>query len=559
MSEVITQLAASFERQSWDYEEGIDAQFEINRQRALKDGFVIPNSREFRFSENNVSGQAEDRREWERLVDTVESKRARFTRVYIKARPRFGRWRDPREHVYWELRFEKLGVSLIYGSQQRQINLRDGMRSEDIGQYVMNILEGVNGALELTTTVDRVTTGMRSKVLRGFYPNGNAPYGCERWVADGDTGELIKRVPEGEQLRVPHCSFKLKWTDDRKLEAVKFIFDQIVAGYGVHSIATKLNERGFPTPTKGVPWSASSVLNVARNPIYCGTLVWGRHRGKSYGLHPEKKETPRHHTEAEAAARHPIRYERFMPNPPVSVEQFELAQRLLNGSREEWRKRHATSPDYLLAGLLKCRSCGGGFHGTTAKGNPERWYYYYQHTWWAPRGKASTCPKRRHVSAPDVEAAVLASFTHLLTGGELERVVRTELQARLQSTRSDEHQTRVVGTRKSLEKTQKALEAAVRNSAFYEGAAADVNKQVAEGLSKEVDLLNAELVRLENEGEELERLLAERTKILEMAGRLEEVFLTADLYQRKEVIAALVPRIELDAETLQIWLRLRIL
>jgi hypothetical protein len=89
--------AASLERQSRDYAEGVEAQYAINRQRAEKDGFMIPDDPMFRFTENHVRGQAINRKQWERLVKAVESGDAPFERVYVKARPRTGRWKDPRE------------------------------------------------------------------------------------------------------------------------------------------------------------------------------------------------------------------------------------------------------------------------------------------------------------------------------------------------------------------------------------------------------------------------------------------------------------------------------
>ena len=259
--------------QSYDYEEGIEAQYQINLQHARKLGYVIPDSPEFRFSENHVSGRAADRKGFDRPCQTAAGGRARFECVIVKDRSRFGRFMDLRDHIYWERQFDRWGVPIIFCTESQPLDFKDGLKPEDVGRYVMNVLEGINGSLELGTTQRRITTGMRSRVIQGFYPQSHTPYGCVRWLADLRTGELVRPLADGECVQVRGCGFKLRWSTDARRDAITLIYERILVGDGSRRISSLLEDRGMPRPGRG-PWLESAVLGIARDPIYMGTLIW---------------------------------------------------------------------------------------------------------------------------------------------------------------------------------------------------------------------------------------------------------------------------------------------
>src|SRR5690606_13687064 len=72
------------------------------------------------------------------------------------------------------------------------------------------------------------------------------------------------------------CRYRLRWADDNSRETIRLIYDLLESGDSLAAVAHRLNDRGVPSPgTRGI-WHSESVRRIARNPIYCGDLVWGR-------------------------------------------------------------------------------------------------------------------------------------------------------------------------------------------------------------------------------------------------------------------------------------------
>jgi hypothetical protein len=552
--------AASLERQSRDYAEGVEAQYVINRQRAEKDGFLIPDDPMFRFTENHVRGQAQNRKEWERLVSTIESGDAPFERVYVKARPRTGRWKDPREHVHWEFWFEKHGVPLVYCNQERHIDLRQGMKAEDLGQFVMNILESANSSTEIKELREKVRVGRRQRFVAGFFPGTRAPYACERWLANA-SGQFLRPVPRGERLYIEGCHLKLRFATDERIEAVKLIFDLIRRGSGTQVVAGVLNARRLPTPTPKIEWSASTVLDIARREAYCGDYVWGRMEDADGFRHPDKELEPVPASEAIVADWRPILFTDFIPDPPVSREVFNEVQRILDGSREEWSRRHAISPKYLLSGLLKCRSCGASFHGQQFRNSKSRIQYgYYQHSRRTLVAFGSRCPGQgRGLAVQDVERTVLSVLTDLLDNRDLERLVRAELDRRLGFVRAGNNAARIESLEEEMETLRTQIRNALKMGHQLGGEAVRVNAEIATELSSRATALEESLALLKEEEADIVRILEQVDRTSDLSDQIQAVFAEGDVQIRKELIADLCPRIDVDIPGSRIFMNIRAL
>ncbi len=555
MSENTVRFAASLERQSYDHEMGIDAQYQINLQRAKRDGYIIPDSPEFRFSENLTSGQAKERKGFDRLKRVVESGRAKFERVYTKDRARFGRWTDPREHMFWELWFVRAGVPVIFSTAAYQLDLTKGIQPADLGQYLIDVVEGMNGSMELTRTQKRVTDGQRSCLRVGGYPGSRTPFGTERWLFNVATGRFIRRVADGESISMAGCIYKLRWANDGSRESIRRIFELVLKGYGTFVISNLLVEEGLPAP--GKKWGASIVLRIARDPLYMGTLIWPHGDKPSEFLRPGGQE-PVDYRVADAAERYPIRYDNFIPDAPISPEVFMEVQRLLDGTREEWARRHATSPDFLLGGILKCRGCGAPFHGQTQKQN-GRGYPYYNHTRYIQVDHERPCPHRsRGVQADRVDAVVFDTLAGLLESDVLTELVRAELQARLAAMHSGGRAEETQRLERLIEKTRTELRTALRNAASLGDAALEENQMVIAEFNQEITGLEAELDQLRMEAKKAEQMLQEEEATLTLVCNLRALFETADVYRKKEILTLVAPRIEVDPVSRHLWLKVSV-
>ena len=201
-------LAASIERDSKFDPLGIDEQFRENRETARDDGFTIPDDSAYRFFDNDTSGADESREGLRRLFEVVLMGDAPFSRVYVKDQTRFGRWGDPRIHAHFEVVLATHGVEVRYCDEDNSgPPLSEGLTAENIGTAIRSVFGAIYAAEERKKLIRRVTGGMRDKVMEGFYPGSEAPFGSVRWLVDESTHEYVEPVPEGKRIRRPGCGY----------------------------------------------------------------------------------------------------------------------------------------------------------------------------------------------------------------------------------------------------------------------------------------------------------------------------------------------------------------
>lgn len=127
---------------------------------------------------------------------------------------------------------------------------------------------------------------------------------------------------------------------EHEAEAVRFMFQWYIEGFGYTLIAEKLNNMGYK-PKRSKEWNRASVKQYLANPIYAGHYKWS---------------------------------DRIFENshPPLVDEiTFQKVQKLMK-ERTPADIRHGK---YLLTGLLRCGYCNHGMTGGTDKRikNPTRY------------------------------------------------------------------------------------------------------------------------------------------------------------------------------------------
>jgi DNA invertase Pin-like site-specific DNA recombinase len=186
---------------------------------------------------------------------------------------------------------------------------------------------------ELKIITRRMQSGRVSSVESGNYIGTNPPYGY-----------LIKELPDGRTLE----------THPEQSEAVKLIFelythDDPNVRVGAAHIANKLNAMNYKTAT-GKQWANWGVLNILKNPVYCGKVVWKKKEIKK-SKDPDKKKESRTRNKSEwiiAEGKH---------EGIISEEIFQKAQSILNERYHVPYQTHnkITNP---LAGVIVCGKCG---------------------------------------------------------------------------------------------------------------------------------------------------------------------------------------------------------
>ena len=193
--------------------------------------------------------------------------------------------------------------------------------------------------------------------------------------------------------------------DEEAAEIVKEIFEKYLAGMSKLSIVRYLNDHGIlcPTvykqkrlglkyqnphsdPTKKPIWSEKTVGEILKNQMYCGDMVQGRYRIKSYKVHIQEK-VPEEEWFIKENTHEPI----------IGREIFDKVQRLL-------QKDTRTSPKndtlYLFSGFLRCADC----EKAMIRSEVKKHVYYYCSTYKRRSKKACT---KHSIQHNRLEAAVL--------------------------------------------------------------------------------------------------------------------------------------------------------
>jgi site-specific DNA recombinase len=219
---------------------------------------------------------------------------------------------------------------------------------------------GVFAEFERETIIDRVISGMERKAAKGLWTGGARPFG---YRIDRDADRLALDPVEAGTVRQ---IFDL-YTRDRR---------------GTNTIAGMLNEQGLRTRV-GKPWSQHTITVILTNRIYLG----------------EKNFRDICVPDAHQAI--------------ISVEQFDLAQRVLGKRSTQIGQRAVNPSEYMLTGLIRCPQCGRGYVGTAAHGRTNSYRYY---TCWSRvrYGTKAGCDIHRF-NADTIEAAITTALLDFYT------------------------------------------------------------------------------------------------------------------------------------------------
>ena len=73
----------------------------------------------------------------------------------------------------------------------------------------------------------------------------------------------------------------------------------------------------------------------------------------------------------------------------ISLETFEINQKILASKKRNFKKRQVMSPEFPLRGLVCCAECGGHVSASPSRGRNETYAYYFC------QGRDKTCPVHR--------------------------------------------------------------------------------------------------------------------------------------------------------------------
>lgn len=144
---------------------------------------------------------------------------------------------------------------------------------------------------------------------------------------------------------------------------VSLIFQLYASGLGCLAVARRLAELGHPSPSGG-HWSSSQISRMLGNPIYVGTLVYGKQVTVRGG---RRVKASRPLAVREGVA--PAIIDRGLWDSVQSIKATRP------GVGRKGRSGRALGSQNLLAGLLRC-PCGHAYC-SSGSGNRQRYRYYY--------------------------------------------------------------------------------------------------------------------------------------------------------------------------------------
>jgi hypothetical protein len=268
--------------------------------------------------------------------------------VMIPRRDRLARPTNPLDGVRLERELRLMGVHIVF--MDRELGpLRRGEAAnigEDIEAYV-----GYSRA-------DRDVRDLSEKMIYsqlalsglGYTSGGRANYGFARYLARGD-GTAVRKLEDGEYVKRAHHHVVKLPDNEEHLAVVRRIYEMLDDMTSARKIAATFTEEGILTPdagrertdngqkheTSGV-WQQTTVVELARNPIYKGERRYGR---RSMGrLHRQTPDGPRILEDDDFRAdgkpkviRNPISLQTTCAAtfpPVVDVEQWDRVNRILD-------------------------------------------------------------------------------------------------------------------------------------------------------------------------------------------------------------------------------------
>jgi site-specific DNA recombinase len=321
-------------------------------------------------------------------------------------------------------------------------------------------------------------------------------------------------------------------------------------GCSLAEVVRRLERLKVPTQTGLKRWDRSTILGLLTNPAYRGQAAYGKTRRGEHQprLRPRrnKPEVPKHaySTHRQAPANQiPI------PVPAlVSAELFAAVQERLQENRQRLRQQRRGAR-YLLQGLLVCGCCGYAMTGK-GKSKPEQGgtaYYHCLGTDGYRFGGRAVC-RNRAQRVDDLDAAVWNDVRGLLN--EPERLGH-EFERRHERRHPDQATLEEQRLRGALAKTRKGMSRLL--DVFTEGLVDEEAFQPRmRDLQERLRKQEAELARLTEEAQHTRELRLVFSRVEEFADQVKAELTTADWTTRREILRALVKRVEVGEDNIRL-------
>jgi len=502
-------------------EEGtVASQVAALEQRIAVEGYLV--NPEWRFIDDGISGTTLVRPALERLRDLAAT--GAVDRLYVLAPDRLARRHGHQMVLLEEL--QACGVEVVF------VNRPLGTTPED--QLLVQV-QGVIAEYEHAKILERTRRGRRHAARCGCVSVlSKAPYGYRYIDKHTGGGEARYEVIEEEAA------------------VVRQIFGWVGReGCSLREVARRLQQQSVRTQGGRCRWDSGTIGGMLRNSSYQGQAVFGKRRCGA----PRPRWRPRRGQAEVAKACHSLYQQpdsehiRIAVPALVDAELFAAVQERL---AENQRRLRVSRPGarYLLQGLLVCSSCGYALSVQRSGLNSKYTYYTCPGTYVSELTHRRVCPNGRQRTEA-VEAVVWNDVCALLS--EPQRL-RQEFERRQQSGVAPGHTVNQKGLHGSLHKVRQSIGRLI--DAYTAGliAAGEFEPRIRR-LKERLAKLEAELRLLTEQAKQEEEFRTVFKHLEDFADQMKTGLTTADWGQKREILWALLKRVEVDTDTLHIVYR----
>jgi site-specific DNA recombinase len=493
----------------------IASQLALLQRRLLADGCAVEPG--LAFVDDGFSGSTLVRPALERLRDQAAA--GALDRLYVLAPDRLAR-----RHAHQMVLVEELqgaGVEVVF------VNRPLGTTPED--QLLLQV-QGVIAEYERAKILERTRRGRLHAARCGRVSAlGQAPYGY-RYIDKHSGGGVAAYEVLEEEARYVRLMFA--WVGRE--------------GCSLAEVARRLHQRGVRTRRGSARWNRATLWGMLTNPAYQGQAVFGKTRMGEW--RPPRRPrrgaaaVPKH--TASAYPQPASEHIRIAVPALVDADLFAAVQERLEHNRKHLRASRR-GPGYLLQGLAVCGVCGYAVCAQAC--SRARSYYRCLGRDGYRFGGQRICdnPTQR---TEDLEAVVWQDVCALLR--EPERL-RQEFERRQRGSARDAAAGERARLRAALTKVKQGMSRLIDayTEGLVEGAEFEPRmRRLKERLARGEAELQA-LTEQERQDHDL-RLVFQRFD--EFTDQIKAGLDTATWSQRREIVRALIKRVEVNREDLRI-------
>lgn len=524
-------MAALYARVSSDQQaknDNVESQIDVLKAKIEADGETL--IEDMVFVDAGLSGATLIRPQLERLRDTASLGIIDF--IYILAPVRLSR-----KYAHQALLMEEFAG---LGIKVRFLNHDIGTTPED---EMLLQMQGMFAEYERAKIMERNRRGKLHRAKGGSVNVlSNAPYGY-RYVRKQQDGQAAQYVIDLQQATTVRQIFQ--WIGEGRLS--------------IGEVSRRLSDAGIETQTGKASWDRSVIWGMLQNPAYMGRAAFGKTKTTEHidRVRPQKHSADIPKKPYSVAKADKKDWIEIAVPALISEALFLTVQEQLEENRKQSRQRRRGAA-YLLQGLAVCGHCHYAYYGkkvgpSAARGKKAYAYYRCIGTDGYRFGGQRICDNKQ-IRTERLDEMVWQQIVELLTHPErIEKEHERRLDILQQDKKTNENYdtTALTQQKKRLEKGQSRL-----IDSYAEGI---IDKQDFEPkirqLKSKIQQINQQIEASQEHAVSQMQLFLVVSRLEEFAKTVAASLGTIDFNSQREIIRALVKRVEIYKEDVNIVFR----